>query len=373
MFYIITYSSDDKIYLNKLIEYYPDIIILNFENKINEIINFCKNKNPDDIVCSIDSSDFLILESNDIILEKYKSFNKELIFSKGSNPSSIFIKYIEDKLFGKYKNIRLNSSLYIGTCRSIIDFWQDIKENNNFYVIERCNIVDYVMIDEDNKIFYNNSLKDNMSYKLNISNISIINKENIFVDKLKFNSLLHYFIFDFFIIILIIIILFLLRNYNNIIKIIIVIIIFSLFLEYELFIKHIHNVSNINKFLYLIIDFIHILLVFFIIYLFINLEGNIRKLIILNTSFFIMILLFFYYKRCILTIIAYNFLNSDYELISWNGPFDRIRYLLFVDKEYKDKYKSKDELFFIWFNEQKISIFLLIILNLYILYKNYPL
>ena len=116
MFYIITYATHSSGYFELLKQSCPDIIILGwgekwngFGDKIKATVEFCKTKKPDDIVCCIDGFDSIVLTSKEEIYKKYKSFNIPLIFSNGASSSSIFVKYIQDKLFGKCKSKRLNA------------------------------------------------------------------------------------------------------------------------------------------------------------------------------------------------------------------------------------------------------------------------
>ena len=77
MLYIITYISDNN---NSIIETNTDnnIIKLSGNNKIDSIIDFCKTKNSNDIICYVNDLDIIIADNKEI-LDKYYSFNTELI------------------------------------------------------------------------------------------------------------------------------------------------------------------------------------------------------------------------------------------------------------------------------------------------------
>ena len=110
MFYIVCYATHTERYFNILKESCPNIIILgyndkwiNFYTKIHKILDFCKTKNPDDIICIIDGFDTIVLSSLDEILDKYKSLNYDIVFSKamksiqwieGNNYMYIYFKYL---------------------------------------------------------------------------------------------------------------------------------------------------------------------------------------------------------------------------------------------------------------------------------------
>ncbi len=173
MFYIVSYATHTESYFNILKESCPDIIILgdgdkwkNFYTKIHKILDFCKTKNPDDIICVVDGFDTVVLSSLDEILNKYKLLNYDIVFSKGSNINNIFDKYTQDKLYGRYNNYLLNSGMYIGNVESIIKFWKDINhtDNNQKYATKTCrNSTDIkIGIDINNELFYNYSKIDNI-------------------------------------------------------------------------------------------------------------------------------------------------------------------------------------------------------------------
>ena len=56
---------------------------------------------------------------------------------------SVTSKYIQDKLFGKCKEERLNSGMYIGTSESIITFWEDFDgQDDQWYATQKCKHMD---------------------------------------------------------------------------------------------------------------------------------------------------------------------------------------------------------------------------------------
>jgi hypothetical protein len=117
MIYIVTYATHNERYFDILKQSCPDIIVLGygkkwngFSDKVNAVVEFCKSKNPDDIVCFVDGFDSIILSSKEEILEKYKKFNAPLVFSKDIPNITTIHKYIKDKIFyGRCKEEVLNS------------------------------------------------------------------------------------------------------------------------------------------------------------------------------------------------------------------------------------------------------------------------
>lgn len=399
MIYIVTYATHSERYFELLKQSCPDIIILGdgkpwngFSDKVEATIEFCKSKKPEDIICFVDGFDSVILSSKEEILEKYRSFNIPLVFSEAATASTIMVKYLQDKIFGKCKDDRLNSGLFIGTAKSIIDFWEDIQfmEDDQVYATHKCNKITYMKIDKEHKIFYNYAPADTINVKNNalfINNnkiaTSIIscpgnNNINHILSQLNYKNLpdIQYdfkyrittygkhFIDEILLAILIVGIFIYFKNIPFSIRLSFVI--FCLFLEYELFIKHI-DVTNINKFLYLMIDFMHVFITFFILYFLVNFECNIQKLLILNIFYFIIIACFFYFKRCVITIISNNLINKTNS--PWTPPYDRFVYFFDINRSYEKKCSENKNTSEIWMNGNLTVITIVILLNIYCLWK----
>ena len=398
MIYIVTYATHNERYFDILKKSCPDLIILGygkpwngFSDKVNATIEFCKSKNPDDIICFVDGFDSVVLSSKEEILTKYKEFNVPLVFSKECNDHNIIKKFHKDKIFGKCNNDRLNSGLFIGTAKSIIDFWKDIqyKEDDQIYATKKCNKINYMKIDDNNNLFYNYSLADkihvekeklfingnktpcsiiscpgNVNINPILSNLNYDNLPEIKYDyKYRLSTYGKYYIPELIFLCLIIIII--MYGKNITLLFILIGLLYFLFLEYELFLKHI-DVPIINKILYLLVDFMHMVVSFTLLYLFLNFECSIPKLLLLNIIFFTMIALFFYFKRCILTIISNKFINK--ENIPWTSPFNRIFYFFDLKKPYINKGADNTEA---WMRGNMINISIIVLLNSYCLWKIY--
>jgi hypothetical protein len=399
MFYIVTYATHSERYFELLKQSFPDIIVLGygekwngFNDKVKASVKFCKSKQPDDIICFVDGFDSVVLTSKEEILEKYKTFDIPLVFSKELFPHNFFKKYIKDKIFGRCKNKHLNSGLYIGTSKSIIEFWKDMqeKEDDQTYATQKCKKINYMKIDVENKLFYNYSSADTINIKNNsifINNntystsvisapgnnninhiLTQLNYKNLpeikYYFKYRISTYGKYFIKEFILALLIVGIFVYFKNIPF--SIIISLIFVCSFLEYELIVKHLDATTTINKILYLIIDFIHLSIIFFLIYLAINFECNIKKLLLLDIIYFSIIGLFFYFKRCILTIISNKLINK--QNCSWNGCSHRISYFFDINKSYETcpDNKNTTEL---WMNGNIINVSIIILLNIHCLWK----
>jgi hypothetical protein len=359
MFYTVTYATHNERYFELLKQSCPDIVVLGYGEawnggygKITSIVQFCETKKPNDIICFVDGFDSIILSSKKKILKKYKSLHIPLVISQKSSPSSIFSKYVQDKMYGRYKDKHLNAGLFMGTAKSIIDFWKDMKEteNDQAYATQKCNKIDYVKIDDEHKVFYNYSSADTIDIKnkslfinkhkrciINSSNnninsiLSQLNYENLPIINYDFNyNILKNFMDEFILLLLVGSIFVYFKNIT--VSFLMSFVFFCTFLEYELSVKHIDS-TNINKMLYLTIDFIHVSFNYLLIYLMIIIKCNLTKLLLLNSAAFIIISLFFYFKQCIITIISNKLLNKPNNL--WNSSCERMTYFLNVNQPYE--------------------------------------
>jgi len=368
MFYIATYATHSENYF-EILKDYPDIVILGygkkwngFHDKVNGIINFCKSKKKNDIICFVDAFDSIILCNKDELYNKYQEFNNKLVFSRAKTPLNALSKYGFDKVFGLCNSKRLNSGMYIGTAESIIDFWSSMKKSDDDqrYATQKCNTSKYVIIDTENKLFYNYSKIDTIKYidnRIIVNNVKpcIIsapgsNNINYILEKIgyknidfkynykyRFNTYALYFIPELFGLIIMFLLFYLMKNKSN--AFLISSVLFLELVHYELYIKHC-DISIYNKIFYVLIDLIHILIIIFIFYLFLNFNCNLRKLVVLNAIYIIIVLLYYYFKK--------KFLLIENSTITY-----------FLDK---------DSIYKPFFTENKLILILIILLNLYCLF-----
>ena len=402
MIYIVTYATHNERYFDILKKSCPDLIILGygkpwngFSDKVNATLDFCKSKNPDDIICFVDGFDSVILSSKEEILKKYMEFNVPLVFSKDCYTPNTIIKYFKDKIFsGTCKDEYINSGLYIGKVTDIIHFWENIKEgeDDQSYATKTCkNNKENIIVDTQYKLFYNYyigseyRIENNKLYvgneipsiiscpgykninhileKLNYNNLPNIKvKHNVVLRKIKEYG--KEFIGEAIVFILILFICF--KDWNIYIKAIIIIILISCLLEYELYLKQL-DISFMKKMVFLLVDVIHILFFFFLVYLVINFNCNIPKLLLLNIVFFTHIGLFFYFRQCLITIISNNIIDNG-ENRKWMAPFKRFYYFLNLNTKYEPGKNSPD---IEWIKGNIPFISIIILLNGYCLWKTY--
>lgn len=257
-------------------------------------------KHPNEIICYLNKD----TSEDKEILNRYLELNVPFVVSK--EYSTILEKYKKDK-------VRIYDPCYIGTAETIINY-------------------------------HKRKLK-NIVYK-NIFNQPIQSNHVTFLPEIilfTFCSLL-----------------LLKRSLDSFM---ICLFIFFIFIEYELEIKH-FDIPLSNKIMYLLIDGIHISIVFLFIYLVIHFQS---KILLLNIVSFIFILLFCIYKQCVLTIIN-NTITNRFTI--WKGSYDRLYYFFDLNQPYiNNTIYTKEKIKDIWLSDNKYFIGLLIVLNICVLCK----
>lgn len=161
---------------------------------------------------------------------------------------------------------------------------------------------------------------------------------------------------------------------DNLRIIFIILVIVSVYLEWLYFTKNYDKASTSEKVLYTIIDAIHIIVMYSVIflgYLILNGVNYINNLLILNSLWFLIVLLFLYYKRCILTILSSNAIGG--EDILFSDPRKRTKLLLglMTPKEYETSHylDSDTNPTEKWMNGNQLPIAMVMIINFIVLHR----
>ena len=358
MLYIITYTTEKNNTEN-------DIIKLLGNNKIDTIIDFCKTKNQDDIICYVNDLDIIITDKKEI-LDKYYSFNTELIISKINTENSIIKKYIQDKIYSRCQEYNINTDFFIGTAQSIIDLFSKLDKNidEQIYITKICNKSNNIKIDTDNILFYNYSKNDDI--KIIDKRIVINNQQPAiisFIEKKNNLSINHFKNEILFIIINSLNFYYFKNKYFNIFIYILTI---ADLINHELFIKHV-DTSIIYKFIYYLLRILHM----FIIYIIFNLiyksytQPNIKIMMLVNIFYLVFILSFFIFRGCILSIIE-NYVLGIKDIGNML-IYNRFAYFLNKKNNYIIK---KNNMTNDWLKTQIIVILIIIISNIKFLINN---
>jgi len=383
--HIITYATHEERYLPLLKQSYPDLVILGmgkpwngFQDKVWATVNYCK-QHPHEIICFIDGFDSIVLQNE--LLARYESFETPLVMSHAGLSQSVTSKYIQDKLFGKCKEERLNSGMYIGTSESIITFWEDFDgQDDQWYATQKCKHMD-MKIDTEHRLFYNYSPNDTIIIKngklyVNEVDTCVIScpahgNINTYLTQLgytppeihnwtyRLKTYTKSFLPE---IVLVCLMVATFAYFTFPLSLVISFLLFSTFVEYELHLKH-YSISPFYKGIALCIDCFHMFIVTCVMFLLFNLQCSLKKLILLDTLYLIIVLLFLHYKRCILSILQNKCMQQE---VSWTGPFERIFYFFSQSRQYIKPGNQNTEN---WMNGNKYTVCLIVALNLYCLYK----
>jgi len=353
----------------------PDLVVLGYgkkwngiEDKVLSTLEFCR-QHPDAIICFLDGFDSVVLSSKDEILEKYKSLQTPLVMSCAAKKGGVH-KYVQDKLFGKCKNAPINAGMFIGTSDSILAFWKDYQGGDvQTYATQQCSNFD-MKIDVNHDIFYNYSPSDDVVVRenrlyVNDKAICVISGSGInpYLKQLGYSPPDITYTFNYgiktflpeIIVFLAACACFCVCSFPW--SIAVCFLLFTTLMEYELHIKH-YPISMFYKMICLQLDILHVILCLVFVYLMLNVECNLKKLITLNILVLIIILFFFHYKRCILTILQNKLVNKQ---VGWTAPLDRILYF-FQDKQYL---KTDPDPLIAWIEGNKITCLIVICLNIY--------
>jgi len=384
--HIITYATHEERYLPLLKKSCPDLVVLGmgkpwngFQDKVYATIQYCK-EHPNEIICFIDGFDSVIVSQD--ILDKYESFHSPLVMSHGAHKRSVTVKYIQDKMFGKCNNQRLNSGMYIGTSEAIVSFWEDFQGGDDqHFATQKCKTVD-MKIDVNHEIFYNYSPDDTIQVKhgqlyVNKVPTCVIScpgntSINPYLTQLGYNppeikydwnyrirSYMNHFLPE---AILVCLMGLAFMYFTFPFSLAVSFLLFTTFLEYELHVKH-YPISAFYKLVCLSMDVIHMLVFLVVVYFILTARCNLKKLVLLDTIYLIVILLFFHFKRCILTILQNKLTKKN---VAWTGPFQRITYFFNADQQYVEPPGTMDG----WINGNKNTCLMIILVNLYCLFKN---
>lgn len=409
--HIITYATHNSGYFSTLLQSYPDIKVLGWgrtwkglSDKIFAVMEFCRQCKPDDIVCFVDGFDSVILASKEEIHKTYieicSKTRKSMIVSRAGNAPNSLGKYVQDKLFGKCYQDRLNSGMFIGTASSILQFWSGYNryDDDQEYATRICKRVDYLYIDTSCRLFYNYSPVDNVrgegrrivvfgekpciiSAPTNRNITALLETIGMKVTYVRrtqdttyrLTTYLGKFLVE--IIGLCVIIGLIILYYKGIIGLLILVIGFMAVViyifNYEVNVKHLPT-TEFRKFLFMLSDILHSLVFLTIIYLLFNPKCNVLSLMLLNILYLFIILCFFLFKRCILTILTNRIVSSDYD--SQNiSMFDIGRY--FIQREYELKinnnHESQEEYTKRFMKGNLITVSLVLALNIYCFIRIY--
>jgi len=141
MLYYVVYDNS-KLIDNKLINSKNIIFIeKKYDNPIKMLLLILKRLKlkSDDIICFIGQSNTIIVDNEDNIIKKFNEavleYNNNIksdmvLFSRLKRPSNIYEKYNQDKLFPRFGKYHIDTRLFIGSVKSLINFWSAYESTN---------------------------------------------------------------------------------------------------------------------------------------------------------------------------------------------------------------------------------------------------
>jgi hypothetical protein len=144
-----------------------------FGFKYLKMIEFLKKQNPYEIIVFMDAYDVIFL-NKDKLLERFRSYNKQILLSCEPLPKTLLHKYLYTKVFpycqlNEKDKIHINSGLYMGYAKYLLIMLQELSNKENLHssktddqiiLNEFCNyknnfFSDHIAIDIERKVFYN--------------------------------------------------------------------------------------------------------------------------------------------------------------------------------------------------------------------------
>ena len=140
--------------------------------KFHLLMEFLKTSDPDDIILHADAHDVILLENEEQILAKYKSFNKPIVLGIENPMNYNFMTALRNSICEKCDDKHIiNTGLYIGKASKLIEMLGEIctyndcscdKNNCDQVLLNKfCNQTDFIKKntakDEKGLLFFNAS------------------------------------------------------------------------------------------------------------------------------------------------------------------------------------------------------------------------
>jgi hypothetical protein len=104
--------------------------------KFNKMIEYLKTINPNEIILFIDAYDVIFIDNISKIEKKFleiKSKNDfKILIGSDILPNNIFYKYLHKRVFSSNNPRNINSGVYMGYAKDILEILTIINENNDF-------------------------------------------------------------------------------------------------------------------------------------------------------------------------------------------------------------------------------------------------
>jgi hypothetical protein len=153
--------------------------------------------NDNDIIILIDAYDVIVTEKKDVVIEKFKKFNKPILLSRDGYTGNSIFNYIHGKIFDEYYNIKICAGLMMGytwalkklimlMCGNELEKCKMSHLDDQILLIDTCKkyklYKNLIAIDKNSEIFYNTyGNVDRLEFNFNITDIFDIKNNEIYI------------------------------------------------------------------------------------------------------------------------------------------------------------------------------------------------
>jgi hypothetical protein len=141
-----------------------------FIMKYKLLMDNLNNFNDNDIIVLTDAYDVIVTDKKEVVIKKFKKFNKPILLSKDGYTGNSIFNYVHDKIFDEYNNYHICAGLMMGyvwalrkliflMCGEKLEKCKQLNLDDQILLIDTCKknnlIKDFVAIDKYSEIFYN--------------------------------------------------------------------------------------------------------------------------------------------------------------------------------------------------------------------------
>jgi hypothetical protein len=171
--YFVTYATHEQGLFKKLInnEHGVQIEVLGmgtkwtgFFDKVDGIMKFARDKQPDDIIVFLDGFDTIVNTKPDDLMKHFRSYGAKILVSLDHGTEDVYaiVDWTQRHVFGNCNGVIANSGLYMGEVSELKKMWRNMKRqytaDDQRALNSVCSIVD-IAIDTERLIFENKTLR----------------------------------------------------------------------------------------------------------------------------------------------------------------------------------------------------------------------
>jgi hypothetical protein len=171
--YFVTYATHEHGMFKKLINneqgVHIEVLGMNtkwtgFFDKVDGIMKFARDKQPDDIIVFLDGFDTIVNTKPDDLMKHFRSYGAKILVSLDHGTEDVYEiqDWVQGHVFGSCNGVIANSGLYMGEVSELKKMWRNMKrqdtDDDQRALNSVCSIVD-LAIDTERLIFENKTLR----------------------------------------------------------------------------------------------------------------------------------------------------------------------------------------------------------------------